>query len=141
MPRPLYPQGKSPWYPLDRLGGAQNQRERSLPLPVIEPRIFSPRTDNSLHNTHIRLFLGGGETLFLCCNHNLLFQYRPALGPSQPLIQGVPGVKRPGRVADSSPPSSAGVQNAWSYPSTPPYVIMAWYLIRQRMRLHSVVLS
>jgi hypothetical protein len=25
-PRPLYPQGKSPWYPLDkRLGGAQNR--------------------------------------------------------------------------------------------------------------------
>jgi len=31
-----------------------------------------------------------------------------------------PGVKRTGREADRSPPSSAGVKNAWSYTSTPP---------------------
>jgi hypothetical protein len=40
-------------------------------------------------------------------------------------IQGVPGalsvgVKRPGREANHSPPSSAEVKNAWSYASTPP---------------------
>jgi hypothetical protein len=29
-------------------------------------------------------------------------------------------VKRPGREADHSPPSSAEVKNAWSYTSTPP---------------------
>jgi hypothetical protein len=39
------------------------------------------------------------------------------------------GVKRPGREADHSPPSSAEVKNAWSYTSTPP------------IRLHGVVLS
>jgi len=39
-----------------------------------------------------------------------------------------PGVKRPGREDDHSPPSSAEV-NAWSYTSTPP------------IRLHGVVLS
>jgi len=38
---------------------------------------------------------------------------RPALGPTQPPTQWVPGtlsleVKRPGREADRSPPSSAG---------------------------------
>jgi hypothetical protein len=49
-------------------------------------------------------------------------------------IQWVPealslGVKRPGREADHSPPSSAEVKNAWSYISTPP------------LRLHGVVLS
>jgi hypothetical protein len=39
------------------------------------------------------------------------------------------GVKRPGREADHSPPSSAEVQNACSYTSTSP------------IRLHGVVLS
>jgi hypothetical protein len=38
-------------------------------------------------------------------------------------------VKRPGREADHSPPSSAEVKNAWSYTFTPP------------LRLHGVVLS
>jgi hypothetical protein len=33
-------------------------------------------------------------------------------------------VKRPGREADHSPPSSVEVKNAWSYTSTPPYVFM-----------------
>jgi hypothetical protein len=43
-PLPLYPQGKSPWYPLDRrLGGPQSRSERggeeknSQPPPEIEP--------------------------------------------------------------------------------------------------------
>jgi hypothetical protein len=42
-PWPLYPQGKSPWYPLDkRLGGSQNRSGRggeknSQPLPGLEP--------------------------------------------------------------------------------------------------------
>jgi hypothetical protein len=30
-----------------------------------------------------------------------------------------PGVKRPGREPDHSPPSSAEVRNVWSYTSTP----------------------
>jgi len=46
------------------------------------------------------------------------------LEPTQPLIQCVPwafspGVKRPVREADHSPPSNAEVKNAWSYTSTP----------------------
>jgi hypothetical protein len=59
---------------------------------------------------------------------------RLALGPTQPPIQRVTGalslgVKRPGREADNSPPSSAEVKNGWSYTSTPP------------IRIHGVVLS
>jgi hypothetical protein len=47
--RPLYPQGKSPWYPLDRrLGGPQSQSGRggeeknSQPLLGLEPPIIQP---------------------------------------------------------------------------------------------------
>jgi hypothetical protein len=39
------------------------------------------------------------------------------------------GVKRPGREADDSPPSSSDVTNAWSYTST------------SSIRFHSVVLN
>jgi hypothetical protein len=54
----------------------------------------------------------------------------PAVGPIQPPMQWVPaaltpGVKRPGREADHSPPSSAEVKNAWRYTSIPQYVFMA----------------
>jgi hypothetical protein len=56
------------------------------------------------------------------------------LGPTQPSIQWDRGalsleVKRPGREADNSPPSSAQAENAWSYTYT--------LLIRR----HGVVLS
>jgi len=46
-PRPLYPQGKSPWYPLDRrLGGPQShsghggEEKNSQLLPGLNPRIL-----------------------------------------------------------------------------------------------------
>jgi hypothetical protein len=76
---------------------------------------------------------------------------RPALWPTQPPIQWVPRtlspeVKRPGREAYHSPPSSAEVKNARSYTSTPSYVFMAWclntgyvfsvcYLVKHRVNL------
>jgi hypothetical protein len=44
-----------------------------------------------------------------------------------------PGVKRPGREADHSPPPTADVKNAWSYTSTPKHVCMAWYLITRNV--------
>jgi hypothetical protein len=43
-------------------------------------------------------------------------------------------VKRPGREADHSPPSSADVKNPWSYTSTSRYVFMAWCLVEHRDR-------
>jgi hypothetical protein len=42
------------------------------------------------------------------------------------------GVKRPERVADHSPPSSAEVKNAWGYTSTPQSAFKAWYLVKHR---------
>jgi hypothetical protein len=47
------------------------------------------------------------------------------LGSTHPPMQWVlgaisPGVKRPGREANHSPPTSAEVKNTWFYISTPP---------------------
>jgi hypothetical protein len=42
------------------------------------------------------------------------------------------GVKRPGREADHSPPSSTEVNNAWSYTSTPKYALKAWCSVKKR---------
>jgi hypothetical protein len=60
---------------------------------------------------------------------------RPALWPILPPIQWIAGalsleVKRPGREADISLPSSAEVKNAWSYTSTLHYVFMAWCSVK-----------
>jgi hypothetical protein len=55
---------------------------------------------------------------------------RPALGPTQPHIQWEPGalspgVKRQGRKADHSPPTSVSVKKMWIYTSTLPYAFTA----------------
>jgi hypothetical protein len=55
---------------------------------------------------------------------------RPAVGPTKPPIQWVPGnlsseVKRPGREADHSPSASAKVKKIWTYTAIPPYAFMA----------------
>jgi hypothetical protein len=62
---------------------------------------------------------------------NFLFSKssRPALGSTQPPIQWVtadlsPGVQRPGREADHSPPTGAEVNKMWIYTSTPPHAFM-----------------
>jgi len=61
-----------------------------------------------------------------------------ALGSNQTTMEWVPVSfprewKRPGRESDHSSPFIAEVRNAWSYTSAPPYVYMAWCLIRQSM--------
>jgi hypothetical protein len=63
----------------------------------------------------------------------------PALGPTQPPIHYVTGVKRPGLEADDSPPSSAEV-NACSYTSMSP-VRLHGMVLNQWIRLYGVVLS
>jgi hypothetical protein len=54
---------------------------------------------------------------------------------TQTRIQCVPGllstgIKRPGREANHSPPSSAEVKNAWGHTSTSPYAFMEWCLMK-----------
>jgi hypothetical protein len=66
--------------------------------------------------------------------------FRPALRSTQPPIQWVPGalssgVKRPGREADHSPLSNVEV-NAWGYTSIPPYVFVAWCLVKHRDKFY-----
>jgi len=48
--------------------------------------------------------------------------------PTKSSVQRVPGtlsleIKRPGREADNSPPSSAEFKNPWSYTSTSPILL------------------
>jgi hypothetical protein len=52
---------------------------------------------------------------------NFLFSKssRPALRSTQPPLQWVPGIKRPGSEVDHSPPTSAEVKKMWIYTSTP----------------------
>jgi hypothetical protein len=60
-----------------------------------------------------------GENIFLYSKTS-----GPALGPIQPLFSGCsgssPGIKRPGRDVDHSPPSRTEVKNEWSFTSTTP---------------------
>jgi hypothetical protein len=64
-------------------------------------------------------------------NFHFSVSFRLALGPIQPPIKWVPGVERPGREADRSPPTSAEVKKIWVYTSTLPYIFTALFLIRQ----------
>jgi hypothetical protein len=48
-------------------------------------------------------------------NFHFSMSSTPALGPTQPPIQWVPGVKRPKREADHSLPASAEVKKTWIY--------------------------
>jgi hypothetical protein len=57
---------------------------------------------------------------------------RPVPGPTEASTQWVPGdispgVKRPGRKADHSPPSSAEVKKGGARPSPPPHHMSSWY--------------
>jgi hypothetical protein len=111
MHRPLYSQRKSPRYPLGRRMGGTHSGNIVLEWGV---RGFSSRR-------------GLGIFLFTTAS-------RTALGSTQPPIQWVPGalslgVKRSGREADNSPPSSAEVKEC------------AELYFHSPIRLHGVMLS
>jgi hypothetical protein len=80
-PRPLYPQGKSPWYPL---GGAQSrsghggEQNNFQPLPGLEPPINQPvyrkqfETNSHSYTDDIAMLTHLEKMLFLvCCNRNV----------------------------------------------------------------------
>jgi hypothetical protein len=80
--------------------------------------------------TRIRFL--AGQKIFLLASAS-----RPALKPVQALSNGyrrpfLRGIKRPGREADHSLPSSAEVKKIWSYTSITPHVSMTWCLISSR---------
>jgi hypothetical protein len=84
--------------------------------------------------SRVRFPTGAANILFITAS-------RRALGPTQPPIQWVPGslslvVKRPGREADHSPPSSAEVNNVWSYTSSPQYALTAWCSVKAQGQLY-----
>jgi hypothetical protein len=64
----------------------------------------------------------GSHTRFLCILIVTFLQY----AASYPVgTEGsLPGIKRPGRESDHSPPTSAEVKKTWIYKSTPPYAFM-----------------
>jgi hypothetical protein len=94
---------------------------------LVAPRPTLKLEDHPL-SAEVRVPTTAGIFLFITAS-------RPALGPTQPLIQWVPGalsqgIKLLGREADHSTPSSAEVKECvWSYTSTSP------------IRLHGMVLS
>jgi hypothetical protein len=73
---------------------------------------------------------GGSSSPGRVKNVHFSISSSPALGSTQPPIKWVagalpPGVKRQGREADHSPPTSAEIKKMWIYTSTPLYVFMA----------------
>jgi hypothetical protein len=69
------------------------------------------------------------------------FFFSSPLGPTQPLIQWVPRVNRPGREAEYALPSDAEGKNAWSCTSTHSCVFMTLCLIKQVIYLNGVVVN
>jgi hypothetical protein len=51
------------------------------------------------------------------------------------------GVRHLGHESDHSPPSSAKVENTWSWISTPAYIFKAWSLVKYRIFFQGVVLG
>jgi hypothetical protein len=81
-------------------------------------------TGYRLENGRVGVRVAVGQEL------SLLHVVQIGFGFTQPPIQWVPGalssaVKRPGREADHSPPTSVEIKKIWIYTSNPPYAFMA----------------
>jgi hypothetical protein len=77
---------------------------------------------NTLHQKHDTEY----NNVFIYLHVLFSTSSRLALGSTQPPIQWVPGVlspgvNRPGREVDHSPPTNAEVKKMWIYTSTPSY--------------------
>jgi hypothetical protein len=157
-PRPLYPQGKSPWGPLDwRLGGPQNRSGRggeeknSQPLPGLEPSIIQPEAQRytielsqlcrwtaSFNNfkhfiacSFLRpcAFVTAQQNLFNNGTTTLRHHVQTGSGAHPASYPMGTGSKAVGAWSWTHPHLVPRSKNAWCYTSTPP------------TRLHGVVLS
>jgi hypothetical protein len=108
-----------------------NHEEHNLELHSIL-LIFRNRDSSVGIATGYGLDEEGGGSSSPCRVKNFLFSTSstPALGPTQPFIQEVPGALSPGvkrsvREADHSSPINAQVKKIQIYTSIPPYAFMA----------------
>jgi hypothetical protein len=114
------------------VGKAQKSQEARSELNLVfgleEVDRWNPIRTSAIQSRSrpMRLMLRGGvRVLAGAGNFSLHHRVQTGSGATQPPIQWVPGavslgLKRPGREADHSPPSSAKFRNSWSYTSTLP---------------------
>jgi hypothetical protein len=140
-PRPLYLQGKSPWYLL-YIGGWMRLRAGQYTGNSTNAKScqWTWSWASSIHilssqsisvsfiitfSSHFPLSLRSSCLCVCVCVWGGAIQFPTQSVPGALFL----GVKRPVLVADHSPPSIAEAKNVWSYTSTPP------------IRLHGMVLS
>jgi hypothetical protein len=149
-PRLLYSQGNSPWYPLDRMLGGPHSRsgrggeeKNSQHLSVLEPPIIQYVAQR--YTTELsRLTVQHNQYIKWPLNQSIKFlksSSRPALGPTQPPTEWVPGalslgIKRPGREDDHSSPSSAEVKEWVELYLHSHFAFMAWCLVKAQGQLY-----
>jgi hypothetical protein len=90
--------------------------------------------------TGVQFPAGHGRKFFYFI-FSLSYRNQTASGLDQTSYPTDTGGSFPGSKVAGALGCSAEVKNAWSYTSTPQYVFMTWYLIKQWIHLHGVVLS
>jgi hypothetical protein len=82
-------------------------------------------TGSRLDNRGVRVRVPVGSRIFSSLHHPDRFRNPPSLQSNGYWGNFPLGVKRPGREADNSPPTSAEVKKTWICTSTPTYAFMA----------------